>query len=278
MAKSKKGSLASKVKQSVSKHRKDATNYGNMNLPAGIQSGVAKIVECKFEEIPKGKRYEGEYRFVVSGVVKEPKSHEGQVVAGLRISKFIPVCDQVNRAGEVYATLDDQVSTIMNEMRKLGIDTADMDAEDLEDTAAVIKEEGNLFKFSTVANKASNGNTYINEYWNGLYDGDLEEEDDEVEDSTDEDDEDDIEEEEDDYDDVEEDDDDDDDEDEEAEEEEVVPEVEELYFYKPKGSKEAISVEVTKIIKAKKLANLLNMEDEETEYKNVPWAELKQEA
>lgn len=55
----------------------------------------------------------------------------------------------------------------------------------------------------------------------------------------------------------------------------VVPEKEEVYQYIPKGSKEAIEVEVVTVNKTKKLCKLKNLDTGKT-YQNVPWDQLEE--
>ena len=63
-------------------------------------------------------------------------------------------------------------------------------------------------------------------------------------------------------------------EEEEEEEEEIVPEKDEVYFYKPPGKRKAVEVEVSAVVKSKKMCSLKDLENEGRVYKSVPWAKL----
>jgi len=281
MAKSKRqNSFASKVgkagQKAVAKHRTDETNYGSFDLPAGIQNGIAKLTECKFDTYKQGDNT-GEYYFVATGICVEPKEHSGG-----RATVRIPVCKTS------WASLDEQIERVLNEIRKLGGDTSDATVDDLEELVAELKEEQPFFRFST---RASKDEKYINTYFNGGkgledYDPEDAEDDDEIEEDddaeeVDEDEDDDVEEVEDDDEDDEDDEDEDDDEDGDDDEggddeDDWEPAKKETYKYKPKGKRKSIDCVVTKVLKRKRTVNLRSA-DGEHDYEDVSWDKLEED-
>ena len=167
--------------KAVKTHAGDETNFGFQRLPAGINNGIAKLVECTFGVVDQGKTNAGEYYFRAAGVVVEPKlAPDGTPVAGMQTSIMEMVCDTTSAAGAV-TTQEEHVERILNEMRKLGADTSNATGADLESLAAALKEAGPYFKFSTSLGKTQleNGKPKVNpatgkpyeprvfENWNG---------------------------------------------------------------------------------------------------------------
>lgn len=190
-AKSKKSSLASKVKAaSVKKHAGDETRTGNVNLPGGIK-GVAKLKTAYFEVYKSGD-YQGEYYFRASGTILSPekvfdtKLKKDVKVKGLSTQIMIPCCDTKTRAGK-ETTQEQHIDRIMNEMRKLGASTdAVEDGGDLETLAEAIAEAKPEFKFNTSwRNPDDEDDDGIWENWNGEVASSDEEDDDEVEEDDD---------------------------------------------------------------------------------------------
>lgn len=144
-----------KLDAAIKGHANDETNYGIIRLPGGINRGIAQLTECKFDQYKSG-QYQGEYYFRAAGVVLEPKSvmtpSGEQSVAGLQTSVMIPCCDTKNQQGEV-TTQERHVEDILNELRKLGIDTSGATIGNLEDLAAAVKEAQPYFYFSTSESK-----------------------------------------------------------------------------------------------------------------------------
>jgi hypothetical protein len=167
-----KGTLASKLgaagEKAVSSHRTDETVFDTGgDLPAGIEGGIAQLTECKFDTFKKGDNT-GEYFFFASGAVKEPKRHDGVPIEGLhtRIGPE-PLCDTPNRQSR--PDVDAHVDWVMNEMRKLGVDTSELDIDSLEEAAAAIKEEQPHFRFRTWKGDATEQypNPRVNHVWSG---------------------------------------------------------------------------------------------------------------
>jgi hypothetical protein len=178
-----KGNLADKLgtegRKAVSNHRADETTFDTGgNLPSGIEGGIAQLVDCKFDTHKKGDN-EGEYYFYAAGIVVQPKEHDGIPIEGQRTSIMEPIYDTPNRS---RASLDEHIDWVMNELRKLGVDTSELDEHTLEDAAAALKEEQPFFRFRTWKGEKQTTGPYagrepfLNEVWKGAceYEGDEE--------------------------------------------------------------------------------------------------------
>lgn len=173
------------ISKSVSKHKGDETNYGVVNLPGGIENGIARLNDCKIDTYKSGNN-EGEYYFLANGIVHSPdKNNKGVPIKGLRTQIMIPLCDTKKANGEIVS-IDDHVQTVLNEIRKLGYDTSEMDDDGLEDVLEELKEVKPFFRFSTSQSEPTDQypNPRVWENWHGvrgLEDYEPEEDDDEVE-------------------------------------------------------------------------------------------------
>ena len=182
MPKSKKSKLASKLgnklNDAVSKHAGDEVNLGNVSLPGGIRNGEARLKAAYFDEYKSGPN-QGEMFFRASGVVLSPdKAPDGTAVKGLTTSIILPICETTNSQGKTRS-LEENVSIVLNEMRKLGVDTSDLSGEDLEDVAESLVEAAPVFRFSTSEGQKTPQfpNPRVWENWNGVI-SDYEESDD----------------------------------------------------------------------------------------------------
>lgn len=138
--------LGKKLVQAFEAHKNDEVEYSQFGeLPAGIENGIAQLVECKFDTYKKGDA-KGEYFFYAAGVVKRPTEHGGVPIEGLRTSIMEPVYDTPKRSRK---TVDDHMKWIINELKKLGLDTGDFKAEDLESAVASLRESAPHFRFRT---------------------------------------------------------------------------------------------------------------------------------
>lgn len=139
-------------RQAVQNHAGDATDYGFIRLPGGINNGVARIARVYFDEYKK-QYLPGEMFMRAVGVVVSPETVEvdGQdvPVRGLQTSIMIPVCDVPGTGTRAGVSMDENIAQIMNEYRKLGFDTTNSSLETLEDDAALIQESAPYFRFST---------------------------------------------------------------------------------------------------------------------------------
>jgi hypothetical protein len=163
--------LGSKLEKAVTKHSTDETEFDTGgNLPAGIEGGVAQLNECCFKQIAAGKTNAGEFMFYASGIVVAPQDHNGVPIVGLRTQISEVVCDTPTRSRK---TVDEHVEWILNEMRKLGLDTSDVSAENLEEAAAQLKEAAPFFRFRTWKGQPAKSGPYkgkepmTNHVWQG---------------------------------------------------------------------------------------------------------------
>lgn len=137
--------LGDKGRKAVAAHGKDETKIFQ-DLPPGI-SGVARLVECKFTQIAQGKQNAGEYMFYAAGAVLSPThAPDGSKVEGLRTQISEPLFDTPDKSRK---TVDEHIAHVLNEFRKLGVDTADLGLEDLEAVAKSLKEAQPTFRFRT---------------------------------------------------------------------------------------------------------------------------------
>lgn len=161
-----------KLDSAVQKHAGDETKYGQQRLPGGINNGIAQLKECYFKQVEAGKQNAGEYFFRAMGVVVFPKTvatADGVVtVEGAQTSIIEMVCDTKKKDGSTV-TQEEHVANILNEMRKLGADTSNSTAADLEDLAAALAEAQPYFKFSTSETKPTKEypNPRVFENWHG---------------------------------------------------------------------------------------------------------------
>lgn len=252
-----------KVGKHVKKHREDETRMGYVQIPGGINAGIAQLSDCKIGQYQKGTN-EGEFYFSATGIVLSPdKNDEGVPVKGLRTSIMIGIHDHKKKNGEVWRTEEESVAQILNEIRKLGFDTSELEEDEIEEALEELKAAKPKFRFSTRATEVG-GKTYVNENWNGAISDDSDDDgddDDDIEDETE-----DEEEEEEEVTDVAED---------EQEDEEVVPEKEEQYFMEIDG--DWVEVEVTRVSKAKQTCSVVEVEDEDNKHTGVAWSSLKVE-
>lgn len=173
--------LGKRLDEAVRKHADDPTDYGIVRLPGGITNGIAKLIECKFDQYKPGSNMKkadgssavGEYYFRAAGVVVSPedvtdKDGNAVRVAGLQTSIMIPMCDTKTQAGDV-TTVDDYIERVLNELRKLGVDTTGATGDDLEPLAAAAKDAAPYFRFSTSKSKPTPQfpDPRVWENWNG---------------------------------------------------------------------------------------------------------------
>lgn len=161
------GKLGDKLRRAHEAHKGDETTYSQFgDLPPGIENGVAQLVDCKFTQIKEGKNNAGEWMFYAAGVVVLPRSVGGIPIEGLRTQISEPLFDTPNRSRETVA---EHLAWIYNQLRLLGVNTSEMQVEDLEATAAGIKEIAPYFRFRTWRGDATKEfpNLRTNHVWNG---------------------------------------------------------------------------------------------------------------
>lgn len=128
-------------------HKADPTEYGNAELPAGIEGGIAQLIDCKFDTVKPGKKNAGAYYFYAAASVILPKEHGGIPIEGQRTSIMEMLCDTPESKGR--KTIEEHLAWVYNELRKLGVDTSAMSLEDLEPTATALKEAQPHLRFRT---------------------------------------------------------------------------------------------------------------------------------
>jgi hypothetical protein len=139
--------LGDKARAAFEKKKTEEPQYDSQaGLPAGIEGGVARLVECKFMSVAAGKQNAGKDMFYAAGVVVSPREINGVSLVGLRTQISEPIYDTPTRTRK---GVDDHVEWVMNEMKKLGIDMSEMTIDDLEDIAVTLKEQGPYFRFRT---------------------------------------------------------------------------------------------------------------------------------
>lgn len=172
------------------------TEFGSFSdLPPGINNGIARLVDCRIGTYEKGDN-EGENFFYAAGIVVSPKSHNGEIVKSGRTSIMEPLCDTPGRSREDFEA---HLDWVYNELRKLGMDTSDLEATTYEELIAELSERmeelkgdpedestWTYFKFRTWQGKPTPQypDPRTNHTWNGACD--WEDEDTEDEDTEDE--------------------------------------------------------------------------------------------
>jgi hypothetical protein len=165
--------LGDRLRKAHEEHKNDETEFSNFgDLPAGINGGIARLVDCKFVQIKAdAKKNAGEWMFYAAGTVVSPKEFEGQRIEGLRTQISEVLCDTPDASRK---TVDDHLKWIYNELRKLGVNTAEMEFEDLEPTVAVLLEAHPYFKFRTWKGEMQKTGPYagreprVNHQWLGF--------------------------------------------------------------------------------------------------------------
>lgn len=117
-------------------HVNDPLDMGFVELPAGINNGVAKLVDCRFGQYKDGPNKD-EWFFIALASIVEPKEFNGVQIEGLYTQIMEPVCNTPGRSRE---TVDDHIKEIYNMMGLLGLDKASIDPANLEAAAQTLKE------------------------------------------------------------------------------------------------------------------------------------------
>ena len=162
--------LGAKLSKAVETHKGDETKFsGGAELPAGIENGIAKLVLCKFGTYEKGDN-KGEFYFMAQGVIVAPSKHEGIPIVGLRTQLGPEAICETPKASR--KTVDEHVAWVLNEMRKLGVDTSELGADDLESTAEALQSSDVHFRFRTWQGEATKEypNPRVNHQWGGAVD------------------------------------------------------------------------------------------------------------
>jgi len=163
--------LGDKLRKAHEAHKNDETKYDQGGeLPAGIEGGTARLVDCKFDKYKKGDN-EGEYYFYAAAAVETPAMFDGRKIKGLRTSIMEPLVDT---PGKTRETVDDHYAWIRNEISKLGIDMSTVEPDDLDGVCEVLREQQPLITFRTWKGKKATEGKYkdveprVNHVWKGL--------------------------------------------------------------------------------------------------------------
>ena len=96
--------LGNQTREAMAKTATKEPEIPGMNLPAGIDNGIAQVVECKFGISEPGKKNPGAMYYMSQAIVKEPeylKTENGRIkVAGRRTMLYKEVVSPPNQQGE----------------------------------------------------------------------------------------------------------------------------------------------------------------------------------
>lgn len=165
--------LGARITTAHQKHKGDETNLGQVELPEGIEGGIAKLSEVKFDLIKEGKEGAGNLYFYAAGIVLLPKEHKGVPVEGMRTSITEVLYDTPSKTRK---TVEDHWAWILNELRKLGVNTAQISESQVESVCATLKQQQPTFRFRTwKGSKQTTGEfkdrePRVQHQWNGLVD------------------------------------------------------------------------------------------------------------
>lgn len=123
--------------------------YGNMQLPPGIEGGVAQLDRVKigvFEDGPN----KGEAYIMASGVVQTPREFGGVKTAGLRTQWGPePLCDTPNSSGK-RKTLEDHYDHCLNMLKQFDPETfSNIEFSELQAAIDQLNEAAPYFSFRT---------------------------------------------------------------------------------------------------------------------------------
>lgn len=148
-----------------------ATFDAGGDLPPGM-SGIARLVEAKFDVFKQGANT-GKPYFYAAGIVVTPrhfKDAEGNehITEGQRTSIMEPLCDTPGSKGK-RKTLNEHFAWVINELKKLGLATEELDYDSLEMAVAALKQASPSFRFRTWRGDATPEfpDPRTNHVWNG---------------------------------------------------------------------------------------------------------------
>lgn len=149
------------------------------DCPPGVENGVAQLIECKFSQYKEGKMKD-QWFFYAAGVVIAPRFAQDDLgntikVEGLRTVIQEPLCDTPDRTRK---TVNDHLSWIYNELRKLGVATSELEFDNLENIGEPLVAAAPTFAFRTWCGEVATEGPYkgkkplTNHVWNGVIEHD----------------------------------------------------------------------------------------------------------
>ena len=151
-------------------HKDDEVKFsGGASLPPGIEAGVAELVDCRIGQYKDGP-YKGKDFFIAAAVVKEPREHNGQVIAGQRTQIGpMPICQTTTKKG-VVTSVKDNYNKVMNEAKKLGLSGDVLHPANIENGFSALLKAKVHTRFRTWQGKATAEypNPQVNHDWRGV--------------------------------------------------------------------------------------------------------------
>lgn len=167
------GKLSGKIRKSHEAHKHDEIKLSNFgDLPAGIENGIAYLQEAKIGVYKDGDMKDEPYFMAVGIVVSPTHAPDGTKIEGRRTQLGPePLCDTPSRGRK---TFDDHYAWVLNELRKLGVDSETMDPDNIQEELKALSESQPTFSFRTWKGKKQTTGQYANQeprtqhQWNGL--------------------------------------------------------------------------------------------------------------
>lgn len=134
-------------RQAFEAHKTDETEFSTFGeLPPGIEGGVAQLTDCEFGIYKKGD-FIGKPYFRASAIVVHPKEFNGEPILNKRTQIGPePICDTPNKTRK---TLKDHMAWVLNEIRKMGLDTSRLGFDDLAAGITALLKARPYIKFRT---------------------------------------------------------------------------------------------------------------------------------
>lgn len=108
-----------KLLKAQAANRGRAPEVGSPQVPAGIEGGIARLVECKMD-VHKDGPNKGQPFFIMAGIVEHPQKFNGQKVAGLRTSQVAePMYETPSRKRKTW---EDHYAWMRDQLYSLGFD------------------------------------------------------------------------------------------------------------------------------------------------------------
>lgn len=166
-----------KWRKAFDAHKADETDYGTgFTLPPNIENGIAQLRDIKIGTYENGE-FKGKDYFMAQATVLWPKRAMDYdldmnptvevKVEGKTTRIMEPLCDTPDWSIETY---DGHVQVVLNHLRKLGVDTESMEADEIDQTIEDLKGAQPFITFRTWRSKRTKErkNPRTNEVWTGL--------------------------------------------------------------------------------------------------------------